>query len=155
MSNQEEMMAQMEKTPDEFAALIRGQNEALLAKRPDGKNWAAKEIICHMRDTDELFMTRFQAIVTMDEPKFFPVEADRWAEERQYLRNDVQEALSAFRKRRGETLKFLRGLKPEQWERVGIHSTRGRETLRTYFELMAKHDLNHIEHLKRALAGKP
>ena len=155
MASVEEMMAQMEKTPDEFAALIRGKSEALLSKRPDGKNWAAKEIICHMRDTDELFMNRFQAIVTMDEPKLFPVEADRWAEERQYLRNDVQEALSAFRKRRGDALKFLRGLKPEQWERAAIHSTRGRETLRNYVELMAKHDLNHLEQLKRALAGQP
>ena len=155
MASVEEMMARMEKTPDEFAALIRGKSEALLSKRPDGKNWAAKEIICHMRDTDELFMNRFQAIVTMDEPKLFPVEADRWAEERQYLRNDVQEALSAFRKRRGDALKFLRELKPEQWERAAIHSTRGRETLRNYFELMAKHDLNHLEHLKRALAGQP
>ena len=155
MTSFEELMAQLEKAPDEFAALIRGKNEALLSKRPDGKNWAAKEIICHMRDTDELFMNRFQAIVAMDEPKLFPVEADRWAEERQYLRNDVQEALSAFRKRRADALKFLRGLKPEQWERVGIHSTRGRETLRNYVELMAKHAPNHLDQLKRALAGQP
>jgi hypothetical protein len=42
MPSVEEMMAQMEKTPDEFAALIRGKSEAVLAKRPDGKNWAAK-----------------------------------------------------------------------------------------------------------------
>jgi hypothetical protein len=79
----------------------------------------------------------------------------RIAEERQYLRNYVQEALSAFRKRREETLKFLRGLKPEQWERAGIHATRGRETLRDWVTLMANHDLNHLEQLKRALAGQP
>ena len=155
MASVEEMMAQMEKTPDEFAALIRGQNEAILAKRPDGKNWAAKEIICHLRDTDELFMGRFQAILTIDEPKFSPADADRWAEDRQYLRNDVQEALAAFRRRRGENLKILRGLKPEQWERAGIHATRGRETLRNWVTLMANHDINHLDQLKRALAGQP
>jgi len=155
MASVEEMMAQMEKTPDEFVALIRGQNEAILAKRPDGKNWAAKEIICHMRDTDELFMSRFQAILTIDEPKFSPADADRWAEDRQYLRNDVQEALAAFRRRRGENLKILRGLKPEQWERAGIHATRGRETLRNWVTLMANHDINHLDQLKRALAGQP
>ena len=155
MASVEEMMAQMEKTPDEFVALIRGQNEAILAKRPDGKNWAAKEIICHMRDTDELFMSQFQTILTIDEPKFSPTDADRWAEDRQYLRNDVQEALAAFRRRRGENLKILRGLKPEQWERAGIHATRGRETLRNWVTLMANHDINHLDQLKRALAGQP
>ena len=155
MASVEEMMAQMEKTPDEFVALIRGQNEAILAKRPDGKNWAAKEIICHLRDTDELFMGRFQAILAIDEPKFSPADADRWAEDRQYLRNDVQEALAAFRRRRGENLKILRGLKPEQWERAGIHATRGRETLRTWVSLMANHDINHLEQMKRTFAGQP
>lgn len=155
MASPEEMMAKMEKTPEEFAVLIRGKDETFLSKRPDGKNWAPKEIICHLRDTDELFMTRFQAMITMDEPKFSPADADRWAEDRQYLRNDAQQALAALRKRRGEVLNFLGGLKPEQWERAGIHATRGRETLRDWVTLMANHDLNHLEQLKRAFAGQP
>jgi len=149
------MMAKMEKTPEEFAVLIRGKDETFLSKRPDGTNWAPKEIICHLRDTDELFMTRFQAMITMDEPKFSPADADRWAEDRQYLRNDAQQALAALRKRRGEVLNFLGGLKPEQWERAGIHATRGRETLRDWVTLMANHDLNHLEQMKRAFAGQP
>jgi hypothetical protein len=155
MANPEEMMAKMEKTPEELAVLIRDKNDKVLSKRPDGKNWAPNEIICHLRDTDELFLGRFQAIITMDEPKFSPAAADRWAEDRQYLRNDVQEALAALRRRRGEVLEFLRRLKPEQWERAGIHATRGRETLRDWVTLMANHDLNHLEQMKRALAGQP
>ena len=154
MTREEEMLAQLEKGPDEFAALIRGKEGALLLKRPDGKNWAPTEIICHLRDTEEIFLARFQAILTTDEPRFSPADADRWAEDRQYLRCDAEGALSAFRRRRGEILKLLRGLKPDQWERTGIHATRGRETLRSWVEHAAKHDLNHLEHLKRALAGK-
>ena len=155
MTNPEEMMAKMEKTPEEFAVLIQGKDDTFLSKRPDGKNWAPKEIICHLRDTDELFMSRFQAMITMEEPKFSPADADRWAEDRQYLRNDTQQAIAAFRRRRGEVLNFLRGLKPEQWERAGIHATRGRETLRDWVTLMANHDLNHLEQVKRALSGQP
>jgi len=155
MASPQEMMAQMEKTPEEFFTLIRWKEDTLLSKRPDGKSWSPKEIICHLRDTDELFMSRFQAIITMDEPKFSPADADRWAEDRQYLRNDAPQALAALRKRRSEVLNFLRGLKPEQWERAGIHATRGRETLRDWFTLMANHDLNHLEQMKRALAGQP
>ena len=155
MASPQEMMAQMEKTPEEFFTLIRGKEDTLLSKRPDGKSWSPKEIICHLRDTDELFMSRFQAIITMDEPKFSPADADRWAEDRQYLRNDAPQALAALRKRRSEVLNFLWGLKPDQWERAGIHATRGRETLRDWFTLMANHELNHLEQMKRALAGQP
>src|SRR6185503_4203214 len=100
-------------------------------------------------------MMRFLSIVAMDDPKFLPVEPDRWAVERQYQRNDVQKALAALRTQREETLRFLRGLKPEQWERSGIHATRGRMTIKDFVELIAWHDDNHLDQLKRALAGKP
>jgi DinB superfamily len=93
--------------------------------------------------------------MVMDDPKFLPVEPDRWAAERQYLRNDGREALEAFRRRRDESLRFLRELRPEQWERGGLHATRGRMTIRDFVELMAWHDDNHLDQLKRALAGKP
>jgi len=64
------------------------------------------------------------------------------------------EALAAFKGRRDETLKFLRGLKPEQWQRGGIHATRGKMTVKDFVELMAWHDDNHLDQLKRALDGK-
>ncbi len=155
MASIEEQMARMERTADDFAAAIKGVPDAALSKRPDEKNWAAKEVVCHIRDTEESFMMRFQSVMAMDEPKFLPVEPDRWAADRQYLRNDVDEALAAFRARRKECLAYLRGLKPDQWQRGGIHATRGRMTVKDFVELMAWHDDNHLDQLKRALAGKP
>ena len=100
-------------------------------------------------------MARFETIMAMDEPKFSPVEPDRWASERQYQRNDTGLALAAFRLRREESLKFLRGLRPEQMERGAIHATRGRMTIADFVGLMAWHDDNHLDQLKRALAGEP
>jgi uncharacterized damage-inducible protein DinB len=155
MASIDEQMARMERTADDFAAAIKDVPETILSKRPDEKNWSAKEVVCHVRDTEESFMARFLAIMAMDEPKFLPVEPDRWAADRQYLRNDVNEALAAFRARRKECLAYLRGLKPEQWERGGIHATRGRMTVKDFVELMAWHDDNHLDQLKRALAGTP
>lgn len=155
MAGIEEQMARMERTADDFAAALRGVPDAVLGKRPDDKNWSAKEVICHIRDTEESFMARFEIIMAMDEPKFLPVEPDRWAADRQYLRNDAAEALEAFRTRRDESLKFLRGLQPEQWERGGIHATRGRMTIKDFVGLIAWHDDNHLDQCTRALQGKP
>ena len=154
MATLDEQLARMERTVNDFAAVVKNVPDAQLTKRPDPKNWSAKEVVCHVRDIEESFMTRFLSILAMDEPKFLPVEPDRWAVERQYQRNDVQEALAAFKTRREETLRFFRGLKPEQWERGGIHATRGRMTLKDFVELMAWHDDNHLDQLKRALDGK-
>jgi uncharacterized damage-inducible protein DinB len=154
MATLDEQLARMERTVNDFAAVVKNVPDAQLTKRPDPKNWSAKEVVCHVRDTEESFMTRFLSILAMDEPKFPPVEPDRWAVERQYQRNDVQEALAVFKTRREETLRFFRGLKPDQWERSGVHATRGRMTLKDFVELMAWHDDNHLDQLKRALDGK-
>jgi hypothetical protein len=155
MASLEEQMARMDRTADDFVAAIKGVPDAALSKRPDDKNWSPKEVICHVRDTEESFMMRFLAIMEMDEPRFLPVEPDRWATERQYQRNDAGEALHAFRVRREESLRFLRGLRAEHWDRGGVHATRGRMTLKEFVGLMAWHDDNHLDQLKRALQGKP
>ncbi len=149
----EERLGRLGRAADELAAAITGQPEALLARRPDAKNWAAKEVVCHLRDTEESFMVRFQAIAAMDEPKFFPIDPDRWAEERQYIRSDAAEALRAFRRRRQESLAHLRGLATADWQRAGIHPARGRFTVGDFVTLMTWHDQNHLEQLRRALRG--
>ncbi len=148
-------LARLERTADELAAAIRGRSEAVLARRPDLKNWAPKEIICHLRDTEEVFQIRVAQMLGMDEPQLQAVDPDRWAEERQYLRNDAAEALAAFRRRREESLAALRTLTPDQWRRAGRHATRGRMTVEDTVTLMAWHDDNHRDQLLRALDGKP
>jgi uncharacterized damage-inducible protein DinB len=150
----EQRLARAARTADELAAAVRGKDDATVSKRPDGKNWAAKEVICHLRDAEESFMARFDTIMAMDDPRFAVVDTDRLARERQYLRNDVTEALAAFRKRREETLAFFRGLKGDQWKRGGIHAVRGRMTMDDFLALIAWHDDNHLDQLKRALDGR-
>jgi len=154
MESLEITFAEMERTADYFTAAVQGVSEAVLSRRPDEQNWSAKEIICHVRDTEEYFLTRFQMILSFDEPKFSPADAGRWATERQYLRNDVGEALTAFRQRRRETLSFVKEIKPNQWQRTCLHAIRGRMTLRDYFNLLAGHDKNHLDQIQRALEGR-
>ena len=171
----EQRLKRLERTADELVAATHGQSDAVLSRRPDGKNWAAKEVVCHLRDIEELFMVRFQTMLAMDEPKFLvlgamppnpaewgiggrvkpAIDPDRWGEERQYLRNDTGAALAAFRIRREESLAFLRRLTPEQWQRGSLHVTLGRLTYGDWVALMAGHDDNHLNQLKRALEGRP
>jgi uncharacterized damage-inducible protein DinB len=151
----EDRIGRLTRTADELAAAIRGRDDAALARRPDAKNWAAKEIVCHLRDVEEAFQGRFELILAMDvDPKLLAPTPDRWAEERQYLRNDAGEALAAFRRRREESVALFRTITPAQWKRGGVHATRGRMTLDDFLSLMAWHDDNHLDQLARALQGK-
>ena len=171
----EKRLGRLERTPDELAVAIHGREDAALSRRPEARAWSAKEVMCHLRDIEEQFILRFRTMLAMVDPKFFtlgdmpsnpaewgigegegpPLDPERWVEERQYLRNDTGLALSAFRKRRGETLVFLRRLTPEQWGRGSIHATLGRMTFSDWVALMAAHDDKHILQLQRALEGRP
>jgi uncharacterized damage-inducible protein DinB len=143
------------RTADELAAAIKGQSDAALSKRPDATNWAAKEIVCHLRDAEETFASRFEQILAMSADPHLPgAQPDRVAEERQYLRNDTGEALAAFRKRRAENLATFGKLTPEQWAKGGVHPARGRISLDDFVTLMAWHDDNHLDQLARALQGR-
>ena len=164
-----ERLARLARTPDDVAAAIDGLSDDALSQRGDG--WSAKEVVCHLRDIEELCILRYHTMLVMDDPKVFvvgaaphdteawgiggavpfPLAPERWAEDRQYLRNDTAEALAAFRRRRGEVLAFLEALSPAQWQRGSIHPERGRVTFEDWTAGVASHDDNHLEQLRQAL----
>ena len=49
---------------------------------------------------------------------------------------------------------WWRKLSPAEWNRGGIHALRGRLTLDSFASLMAWHDDNHLDQLRRALEGR-
>ena len=92
----------------------------------------------------------------MNEPAFPRNNPDRWARERQYLRNDVNQAIDSLRAWREEAIVLFRSLPSDAWARGGVHTdSRGRRTLDEFLSIMAWHDDNHLDQLARALAGRP
>jgi DinB family protein len=170
----EQRLQRLSRTPDELARAIQGRPDDALARRPDERNWSAKEVICHLRDIEELFMLRFHMMLGTDEPTFLtlgdmPPHPERWgiggrigmpldparqAEERQYRRQDTNLALTALRARREESLIFLRRLTAAQWRRGSLHLLDGRMTFDDWVALIAEHDDEHLDQLHRALVGR-
>ena len=133
----EQRLARMERTADDLAAAIHGVTEAALSRRPDEKNWAAKEIVCHLRDIEELWTARAQTVLFAEDQMFLRNYPDRWAQERQYLRNDAVQALAAFRIRRQEALGLFRKLSPPELQRTCNHAVLGRITIDRIIGLLA------------------
>lgn len=150
----DQRLKRLEKTADELAAAIKGQSAATLEKRPDEKSWAGVEVICHLRDAEELFDRNFQMFLAMDDVKMLPGDVDRLAADRQYLRCDAGESIEAFRRRRLENLATFRKLTSEQWTRGGTHPQRGKLTFDDFLTLLAWHDDNHLDQLTRAISGR-
>jgi hypothetical protein len=148
-------LARLARMPDQVAAALDGRREAALGRRPAPEAWAPTEIVCHLRDAEELFGARVATILENDEPALPEAgPAERWARERQYARHDLARALEHFRRRRGESLETLIALPPAEWQRGGEHPSRGRLSIDMLVAHMAWHDDNHLEQLTRALEGR-
>jgi len=169
-----ERLDRLTRTPTDLATAVHRHDAAEHTRRPDAKSWSATEILCHLRDIEELCIVRFRTMLAMDEPKVLvagakvptpgewglvgaelAIDPERWAEERQYARCDAGTALEAFRRRRRDSLEFFNRLTPQQWRRGCQHPTLGRVTFEDWTALMPAHDDNHLAQLERALAGKP
>jgi hypothetical protein len=152
---QDERLARLARTPQDVGAALAGHGERALARRPAPEAWAPVEVVCHLRDAEEMFGERVAMILANDEPALPDVgPSDRWARERQYRRHDAAAALEHFRRRRGESLERLIALPPADWQRGGERPGRGRLTIDRLVALMAWHDDNHLEQLTRTLEGK-
>jgi len=73
----EQRLARMERAADDFAVAIHGLTEAVLSRRSDEKNWAAKEIVCHLRDIEELWTVRAQTVLLAEDQMFLRNYPDR------------------------------------------------------------------------------
>jgi hypothetical protein len=150
-----ERLARLARTDAELASAIGDAVPERLGRRPAPASWAGVEVVCHLRDVEESFLLRFRQILAMTDPVFPRSNPDRWAEERQYRRHDARSAAMAFGRRRAETLALLHGVAPDDWTRAGVHTdSRGRRTLDEFLTVMAWHDDNHLDQLRRALDGR-
>ena len=148
-------LVRLGRTADELAAALRGADPAALTRKPDERNWAPIEILCHLRDAEASFLDRLRQIMATDEPRFPPVNPDRVAEERRYLEQPVGAALEAFHRHRDASLTFFATLADADWARAGHQmDSRGRRTIDDFLGVMAWHDENHLAQLARALRGE-
>jgi len=63
----------------------------------------------------------------------------------------LRSALRFSENLREANLRMFAQLTPEQWQRPGFHSERGKLTVRDLCRHMAAHDINHIEQVRRIL----
>lgn len=145
----------MRRMPEELGSLLAGRAEADLVRRPAPDAWSVTEIVCHLRDVEEFYCQRVQTILANRDPVLAAFDPERWVVERQYARSAAAPALDAFTLRRRETLAVLDGLGEDDWGRGGSHAQRGWMTVRRIVHGWAKHDDEHADQIRRALAGAP
>ncbi|HET6450115.1 MAG TPA: DinB family protein [Spirochaetia bacterium] len=139
--------------PREVEKLARGADRKRLDARPAPDKWSATEILAHLADVELVQGFRVRLILGSSGTPIQGFDQDVWAREFDYASHDPALSLTDYLTLRDKNLRLFRSLSPEKWERFGLHSERGKETVRRVSEMMAGHDLNHLKQL-HALLGK-
>ncbi len=145
------LMAVLRSTPAALSTLcVRGS--VVLSQRPAPGEWSPAEVLCHLRDVDaEVNLPRLQKIINERNPFLSGQDTDPWAETRQYHLQDGLQALNDFTKVRMELLTILENLPPEDWNRQARHAIFGPMNLRELVNIIAGHDILHVQQVRRAL----
>jgi hypothetical protein len=138
-------------TPAVLAELIADATEEQVTRRPSRDKWSVGEILAHLAEDEIATAWRYRQMVEHSGIELAGFDQDLWARVGNYASRVPQESLALFRLLRGANLQFLRQLAAEQWECFGIHSERGRITVRDLAIHMAGHDANHIEQIRKIL----
>jgi hypothetical protein len=138
--------------PAALDALLSDLDDALWRARPAPAEWAAVEIVCHLRDEEsEDFGARVRVVMDGG-TAFAPIDPARWAVERGYLKDDPRAAFSALKQRRRDNLAYLVLVDPARLTHVVDQPRLGRMSGLDLVAAWVTHDRLHLAQLAATLA---
>ncbi len=139
----------LEQTPARLRENVDDLSPAQI-RQPEGPDkWSITEVAQHLADSELVWAYRLRRVVAEDRPTLTGFDQDAWALRLAYRSVPIGDALDQFEVVRRVNLRFLKGLLPEAFDRVGVHIERGEERLDHMVRLNAGHDLVHIRQVVR------
>lgn len=146
-------LAMQREAPCMLARLIDGVPTEKLKHSPARGKWSIGAIIAHLAEDELVSSWRYRQMIENSGTSLPGFDQEVWARLGDYDSWEPQVALEMFRLLRQANLRMLTNLTPEEWQRFGIHSERGRMTVKDLASQMAGHDMKHIEQVQQILGG--
>ncbi|MFN8371641.1 MAG: DinB family protein [Anaerolineae bacterium] len=138
----------MRKTPQILNYVLRDVNHEIAHTVTDGPDgWNTLQIICHLRDFEEIFFDRVRLMVEKERPLLPRYDAHQMVIDNDYINQGYRTALMQFSELRRKHVEFLEALSPEAWWRSGVHPEHGVITVLEQSMQVALHDVDHIEQI--------
>jgi len=125
--------------------------------REGDDGWTILEIVCHLRDYQEIFMGRAQQMLNEDNPTLTPYDADAREAmiiEREYAKQNLQAVFNDYVATRHTFIKLMESLDDADLDRIGTHPMIGTVAVATPIYHTTLHDADHTEQIARILGRK-
>jgi hypothetical protein len=143
----------LRQTSSELSALVKGHDSEALRRNPEPGKWSVAQIVTHLAESEIVASWRYRQILERNGSSITPYDQDVWERLGDYANADPTASLELFRLLRERNVKLLERLTTEQWEMYGVHAERGNESVRLLARMIAGHDVNHLQQIKRILSA--
>ena len=133
--------------PGKLKRAVRRLSKAQLARRPRPKKWSIQEILGHLADTEVVYGWRLRMMLAQPGMPIQAYDQDIWASNLGYKRQPAAKLIEQVRVLRESNVRMLKTVPRAWWNRYGMHSERGRETVKRTVTLLAGHDVNHLNQI--------
>ena len=140
----EDAIASYESGPAKLRAACAGLDAAQLNQRIGPGEWSIMENAVHLLDSDLASTHRKRRIVAEECPLLVSYDENAFIARLPSDRADLAEVLDLFEANRRFTVRWLRTLPREAFDRTGVHTQRGKVTLRQVVEIYAHHVDHHL-----------
>ncbi len=141
--------------PALLRAAVSGMSREQLLARPIAGKWSTQEVVCHLADTEQLYVHRMKRVIAEEDPTLFALDPDLYIARMACAQREVDEELQLVEVTRQQMGRILQCLQPANFARRGIHSEDGPLSLDTLLERIVGHLPHHVRfiHEKRKALG--
>jgi hypothetical protein len=140
-------------TPQRLRKLVRGLTEKQLARPPAPGKWSIKQIVAHLADGEVILGSRYRFVAAHEKPAIAGYDQDLFVEKLGVANATTEDFLDDFEMARMVNYGLLARLPDGAFQRVGIHSERGEESIETMVAMYAGHDRVHLEQVETIRTG--
>jgi hypothetical protein len=138
----------LSRTSKRLRKLTKGLKKKQLWFKPAEGKWSITQIIAHLADAEIAMSWRFRFALAQSGLPIMAYDQDEWANNLQYQNADVDSRIELFTVLRRANVEIFKRLTDEEWQRFGMHSERGKETVERMAQMLAGHDINHLNQIE-------
>ncbi len=139
---------------NEIFHILKNLSNEQINYKPAENKWSVHEIITHLADTEVQSHVRFRTILANKVPYMVYFDEMDWSIILEYTQINSEESLEVIKLMRRVNYNLLSRLKPEDFNKRGIHSTRGELTLKDLVNSYINHVDTHLVQINRNINPK-
>ncbi len=153
MSEIQDLLERFRRGGELLAMSTTGAAGAELDFIPEPGKWSVRQIVCHLADSEVVASMRFRQTIAEENPTIQWYDEKAWAENLDYAKKKLSQAVETFRRARADNFELLKDLPEETFSRTANHSRDGSVTLSGLLKNYAEHLENHVVQLRSVRAA--